>query len=570
MPAGASDQLPERRISELERIPKAVLFADVVDSVRLIESDEHNAIQRWLDFVKHLETEILPAHHGRLVKTLGDGLFMAFDDVTKAVRTAFAILRRIERNNADLPPQSQVHMRMGLDIGEVLLTENSDLMGHRVNVAARLMTLAQPAEIVATADVRDALVSELDAEFEDMGDCYLRNVAKPVRAFRVHPHGAQSRFKPLLTEADLLPTIAVVPFSPRHRNRDNFALGEVLAEDIIFALSRSSDLNVISRLSTTGFRLRKSSASDIGAALDADFVLSGSYSGDEHRVILDVELAEVRTGHVIWSSRISEDVPAILQGQSSIDSILSEIQRAILKREVSRALANPMPTLESYSLLISHNPTPHTSMAKWHVLRVQQGWTDSPEREAALAQQCTQRALATDPTNVPALVNEGFVLTNLLHRLDEAEERYDTALEHSPNDAAGRLLRGTLYAFRGEGEIAMRDTERALHLAPLDPHRFFYHALAASACIAAENYPRALELANRSLRSNRAHTSTLRVKAVAEMRLGKAEDARKTAQELLRRQPQLTVSKWLRGAPSADFEVGREFAKTLLEAGIPE
>jgi tetratricopeptide (TPR) repeat protein len=217
----------------------------------------------------------------------------------------------------------------------------------------------------------------------------------------------------------------------------------------------------------------------------------------------------------------------------------------------------------------SDSPAVSAIMARWHVLKVQQGWSDDPRREGQEALRLTQRALDSDPTNVSALVSEGFVLTNLMHRLEEAQERYEVALDISPSDALGRLLRGTLFAFRGEGAKAVRDTERALHLAPRDPHRYFFESLAASACIAAEDYERALALARQSLRSNRGHTSTLRVKAVAEYRLGEGDAARATVRELLRQQPDLTVSGWLRTAPSANFEIGREFARTLEEAGVP-
>jgi tetratricopeptide (TPR) repeat protein len=160
-------------------------------------------------------------------------------------------------------------------------------------------------------------------------------------------------------------------------------------------------------------------------------------------------------------------------------------------------------------------------------------------------------------------------MTNLLRKLDDAEARYDRALDLSPNDAVGRLLRGTMYAFRGQGTEAMRDTERSLHLTPLDPLRFFFLSLAASACISAENYDRALEFSNLSLRANSTHTSTLRVKAVAQMRLGHGDAARETGRKLLSLQPNLRVSEWLKNAPSSAYANGREFGNTLREIGIP-
>src|SRR5262249_13589044 len=126
------------------------------------------------------------------------------------------------------------------------------------------------------------------------------------------------------------------------------------------------------------------------------------------------------------------------------------------------------------------------------------------------------------------------------------------------------------HAFMDEGEQAVEDTQRALRLTPLDPHRFLYDSLAASACIAARQYDNALEHARRSLRANRKHTSTLRVMAVAQWRLGRHEEGVGTARELLRLEPNLTVSRWLAGAASAPYPVGQEFARTLREVGIPD
>ncbi|WP_428686898.1 adenylate/guanylate cyclase domain-containing protein [Roseibium sp.] len=587
-----------RLFEKWESRQKVILFADVVGSARLFKTDDDEVIRAWLSFVEYLKERLLPDHQGRLVKTMGDGILAEIADATEAVRFAMRLSSELEQVNSHLPPDHRLLVRIGIDTGDVITTGDDDLYGSHVNIAARLMALARPGEIVASAGVRDALASELDAEFEDMGDCHLKNVAELVRAFRVHPVGTHPNIVPMLRSEDLFPTIAVIPFTPRSRSRDHYALGEVLAEELIVALSRSTELSVISRLSTTGFRHRNTSLPEISRTLKADFVLSGAYSGDEKRVILDVELADARSGRVIWSDRLSEEVPALLSDTSAIYQFAKNCQAAIIRSEVQRALSRPMQTLDAYSLLMSaigliyrlsrrhfeyaaqmldelisrSSSQPATALAwkaKWHVLAVQQGWTASPGRETALALNCTQTALDLDPTNVTALVSEGFALTNLAHQLDKAERRYNMALEYNPNYPMGRLLRGTLFAFRGQGDEAMRDTELALHLSPIDPYRYFYLSLAASACIAAENYERALELADRSLRSNRAHTSTLRAKAVAEMRLGKSSEAQKTVRELLERQPGLTVSDWLKNSPSAPFQIGKDFAETLSLAGLP-
>lgn len=372
----------------------------------------------------------------------------------------------------------------------------------------------------------------------------------------------------------------------------------MIAEDLIFALARIDALNVTSRLSTTAFRARRATAAEVGRALEADFIVTGVYLARGGRIRADLRMDDARSGAVTWTRRIDIDAEELLVHDGALEEVASEMFRTLAVGSIRKALSRPPASLEDYALLMSgvalmHRMSPRDFtlartlietlleraprqplslawLARWHVLSVVQGWTSDPERAAGEALQCTRRALDIDPHNVPALVAEGFVLNNLVRRLDEAESRYDLALETSPNDAAGRLLRGVLYAFRDEGAVAMRETERALHLAPLDPHRHFFESLAASACIAAENYDRALALAKSSLRVNSAHTTTLRVKAVAELRLDRTEEARRTTCELMRLQPGLTVSGWLRSAPSADYDVGRRFAESLREAGVPE
>ena len=140
--------------------------------------------------------------------------------------------------------------------------------------------------------------------------------------------------------------------------------------------------------------------------------------------------------------------------------------------------------------------------------------------------------------------------TNLLKRFDIAQQRYDLAIQSNPNNSLALLLKGMLHAFRDEGEQAVRDTELALTLSPLDPHRYFYNSLAASANLTAGHYARALDLAKRSLRANRMHTSTWRVLTVAQWQLGMREEASNSAQQLLKLEPALTVSSYLVERPA--------------------
>jgi len=580
-----------------ERGTRAVLIVDIVESVRLIEQDEEGAISRWLSFVEHVETHLLPALGGRLVKHLGDGMLLEFRDVQSAVRAAFSIQHSSESENLGLPPDRQMLLRIGIEISEVIV-ESHDVYGHGVNLAKRLTGLAGPGEIVISAQVRDQLTPVLDADVEDLGECYLKHVQRPVRAYRIGPPGPRPVIKSGFSQWELRPTLAVIPFTPRDVGPEHHVLGEVLAEEMIRELSRSPELNVISRLSTTAFRGRDVTLAEVNARLSADYVLSGVYRVDRQRVRLDTELAEAKSTHIIWSQRLTEQISGILTGdQGLVGRVVADVSTAVLSRELQRARSQALPTLKSYTLLMgaialmhrlspndfnearqlletlveraARQAIPQAWLAKWHVLRVQQGWSEHPQQEAQLALRCTKQALDTDPDCSLALAIDGLVHTNLLKQLDVAQERYNLAIETNPNESLAWLLKGTMHAFKGDGKLAVDCTQRARKLSPLDPHRYFYDSLAATAHLAAHQYDLALDLAQRSLRANRTHTSTLRVIAIAQWQLGLKEDARKSLQELLRIEPSLTVARYLERTPAAPYSTGKEWSNALREAGLP-
>ncbi len=579
-------------------VVRTVLFVDVVESVRLMEDNESDMVRRWRQIVGVVEHDILPLHQGRLVKSMGDGLMLEFPSVQPALRAAFAIQHVCANANTDLPPKEHMLLRMGAHVGQ-LIADQHDIYGRGVNLAARLTTLAGPGEIVVSADIRDQLIPMLDADIEDLGSCYLKHVHEPVRAYRVGPPGPRPVIEPgSATVPDLRPTVAVIPFSARGGEPEHLVLGEVLADEIIATLSRTAEMNVISRLSTTVFRGRDASLGEVSAYLNATYVLSGAYRVAGNKFKLTAELAEAKSGTVVWSESLDGNVAGIVNGKDGlIDQVVSGVSAAVMARELERAQSKPLPTLESYTLLMGaialmhrlssedfsrarqmlqalterapRQAIPWAWMAKWYVLRVQQGWSDNLEVDARLAMDCTRRALDADPRCSLALVIDGLVNTNLTKKLDVAQQRYELALRANPNDSLAWLLKGTLHAFKGEGKPAVEGTQRALRLSPLDPLRYYYDSLAATAAMSAGQHERAIRLADRSLRANRTHTSTFRAKAISQWQLGRHEDARKTVGELLRLEPTLTVAKWLERSPTNGYETGKIWSRALLGAGVP-
>lgn len=581
-----------------ERAGRAVLMVDLVESVRLIEQDEAGAVSRWLDLVHHIDDGILPKCNGRLVKSLGDGLLLDFDTVRQASTAAFDIQRACTDQNKNKPGNQHFLLRMGIEISDVFDDER-DIYGHGVNLAARLMKLAGPGEIVISANAQDQLVSSLDADIEDLGECYVKNVKDPIRAYRIGPAGPDPVIRRGISlDGELLPTIAVMPFSSRVQVPNWDKTGEIIAEELIFGLSVSQYLNVISRLSTKAFRDHQAPLNVIATHLKAHYILSGSYHVNDDNIALNVELAEIKTGQVVWSDRFSDKLSSILSTeQEMVTRIVSETSKAIISHELQRTRSHPLPTLQSYSLLMSaitlmhrmsakdfnesfkrltmvserapRQAVPHAWIAKWYVLRSQQGWSDDPARDKRLAQDAINRALDIDPDNSLALTIDGLVHTHMLKEHGIALKRYEQAVDLNPNNPLAWLLKGTEHAFVGDGPVAVKDTQRAIRLSPLDPHRYYYDTLAATAFLSDHQFEMALKFADRSLRANRTHTSTLRAKAIASWQLGMHDQARDAGAELMSQEPNLTIGSWLKRSPSAGHKIGDEWADVLSKVGVP-
>ncbi len=582
----------------IERAHRVVLIADIVESVRLIEADEEGVVKRWLGLVRQIENDLMPVNKAHLVKSLGDGLLLEFEDSRTALMAAFAIQQASARDNQGMPPDKFILLRIGIEESDVIINER-DIFGHGVNLAARLASLAGPGETVVSAAVREQITPDLDADVEDLGACFLKHVKSPVRAYRVRSPGANPPPRLAAAPVNLLPTLAVIPFTGRGVGQEHEVLGEILAEELIRDFSYSQDLNIISRLSTTTFRRRIVSLDEVRDHLNANYILSGSYRVDGDHIRVDAELAEAKSSAVVWSEHIEDRLSGITSGESDIiGRLVTDVRSKIVARELQLSRLQGLPTLEGYSLLLGavglmhgqskvdfdraqamlealiertpRQATPQAWLAKWHVLKVQQGWAEDSELEARRALACAHRALDADPNSSLAMAIDGMVHTNLLKRLDLAQESYQRAVEANPNDSLAWLLKGTMHAFRGEGSPAVEGTQRALSLSPLDPIRYFYDSLSATALNAAGKYEQGLELATRSLRANKTHSSTLRTIAIAQWQLGREDEARKTVQELLCLEPSLTVSEFLERSPAASYKIGNEWADTLRKAGLPE
>ncbi len=605
----------------LVRQEAVVLLVDLVESVRLMRQHETDSVRRWADFVQIVATQILPRYRGVLVKSLGDGLMARFDAVPDAVAAAAEMHRTLAAQNAGIPEDRQFHLRAGIN-SAIAWSDGIDIYGTGVNLAARLATLAGPGETIASASAheqlaaalaslanpgetigsaaaRDELTHGVDALCEDLGECILKHFDTPVRAYRVgpaSPHPSLTARRDYGTPME--PTIAVIPFNARNDAPEHFDVGNLIADSVIWRLSKSPNLKVISRLSTNVFRGRMSDVAEVSAHLGATYILSGGYVVDAGRILVSAELSAAHTNQVVWTDRMRGDIADLLQPESELaQRIASAVHLSVFDAEVEHVLTQPLPTLQSYSLLLgsirlmhrsskeeflqtrkildelinrhSRIAAPRAWLANWYILRVTRGWSEDRKREAAEALNASHAALDRDPSDALALATEGFVHCHLLNDLDTARKRCDQAVDANPSHALGWLYRGTVSAFNGEGEAAVVATRRALELSPLDPQRYYFESLGATAELSAHHYEEAERLARSSVIHNRMHPSTWRVLAIALVSQGRMDDARAALASMRKLEPALTVERYIARIPNAQLETGRRWARCLEMAGLP-
>ncbi len=605
--------MPQRRatastdigLHDLQRVRRAVVVVDVVESVRLMQADADGFIERWRRLVAEVRGSVLPPQGGRLVKSLGDGLLLEFKTAPAAAAAMLDLLRRLPAHNGGCTPATRICLRLGANVADIVVDE-LDIYGPGINSAARVATLAGPDQIVVTAEFADELVAGIDAELEDLGDNYLKHLDAPLRCHRLHEPGTlpaaarELAAPPLAAQADsLVPRLAVMPLAAVGLSGDDAVAGHLVADNLASRLARAGALRVISRLSTNALAGRAITAPEVARRLDAQFVVAGNLLGrGAQRWRIHLELIDGRDGTLLWTGADDVSPDALVQPDDEVSAdFAARLLQAITAHQMQRLHTHTLPSLQSFALqmaglrlmhqasreafdrgrevleaLVERHPrvpTPRAWLSLWWVLRTTRGLAAAPQAEAAQALTHVRAALQAEPDNALALATRGFVETHLLHDLDAAEQTLELALQANANEPLAWLYRSVVHAFRGEGEAAYRAAETAQSLSPLDPQRHYFDALTASAAITAGALPRGIELARRALRANRNHLPTLRALTVALSESGDLDGARATARRVLELAPEFTIRQYVADAPKGSEATRQRFAQSFALAGLP-
>ncbi len=595
---------------DLLRARRAIVVVDIVESVRLMQADEDGVIARWRRLVHLVRSEGLPRHGGRLVKSLGDGMLLEFEQTPRAAAMAFELLRCGAALNEGLDEPRRMRLRVGLHVAEVV-ADDLDVYGSGVNLAARIAGAALPDGIAASAEAVDELLPGVDAQLQDAGLCYFKHLDEPVQVFHLLPvsEGPPAPAPALPGPRPTVPAsgpgepapaaAACVALIPVAAHPDHRTLGELLSDLLVTRLSTVPSLRVISRLSTEQYRLRGFEAEGIARHCGAQYLVSGRLHGRAPQGLLFVELSHAATQEVLWADSVRIDTDELLDGDEGVTpGIVQSIVDRIVAHQVRRVHVAPLPNLDSQTLqfsaihlmhrhgladfarahellehLIERHPrasAPHAWLARWHVLGVTKGWAEVEPRGADRAMSHTHRALDLNPDSAMAIAMEAFVLCHIRCDLAAARRRLKDALALDPNEPWAWLVRSTVDSLLGDGQDAWQSALRARELSPMDPLKHYYDGLAASAAVAAERYADARQLALLSLSKDGRHLPTLRALAIAPVHLGAMVAARSTASTLLSLQPDFSIARYLAGSPAGAEPVRRRWAEALREAGIPE
>ena len=328
----------------------AILAADVAGYSRLIGADESGTLQALKAIRAELIDPTIAAHNGRLVKTTGDGLLVEFDSVVDALRCATEAQAGMAERNATMPAKKRIDFRIGINMGDIVV-EDGDIFGDGVNVAARLEALAEPGGICVSARVQEDAAGKLDLAFEDLGEQSLKNIARPIRAYRVATGAVPTTVQetPTLALPDK-PSIAVLPFANMSGDPEQEYFADGMVEEIITALSRIRWLFVIARNSSFTYKRRAVDVKRVGRELGVRYVLEGSVRKAVRRVRITAQLVDAQSGSHLWADRFDGLLEDVFDLQDKVaSSVAGVIEPTLQAAEMRRSAAQPTTDLTAYS-----------------------------------------------------------------------------------------------------------------------------------------------------------------------------------------------------------------------------
>ena len=579
----------------VERRLCAVLAADVAGYSHLMGADEEGTLALLKTHRRDLFDPKINEHRGRIVKTTGDGILVEFASVVDAVRCAVEVQRGMATRNVEMPQDKRVEFRVGINVGDIII-DGGDIFGEGVNVAARLEGLAEPGGICVSARVQEDVRGKLDIAFQDTGEQQLKNIALPVRVYRVQLSTVTATVRPALPLPDK-PSIAVLPFDNMSSETGQDYLADGIVEAITGALSRVRSFFVIARNSSFTYKGRAVNVRDIGSELGVAYVLEGSVQTAGHRVRIIVQLIETEGGAHVWTGRHDGTIDDIFDLQDRItEQVAGALQPSIRLAEIERSRRKRPQDLGAYDYAM--RAMPHVwalekeqstkavelldkalaidpayplalSLAGWcHAQRSVYNWADDIAQSQARALKLAERAAELSGGDPLILAVLGAVHT-FVRNHGTARVLLERAVAIDANAAWAWSRLGWLDNYSDQPQHAIEKFQRALRLSPLDPMNFNNYVGIGSAHEVAQQYDKAAAFYRRGLEERPHAIWIYRNLASSLSGAGRMEDAKEAYVQMLRSYPDLTVSR-LRQAMVFSPAFLDRMVGNLRKLGLPD
>jgi adenylate cyclase len=580
--------LPEERV---QRRLAAILAADVVGYSAMMQRAEEATYAEFERLKRDLIVPSLSRHDGRLIKTTGDGALAEFASPLAAVRCATEMQDHLADGSGPFK------LRIGLNLGDVIVGQDGDLYGDGINIAVRLEGIADPGGILMSEKVYSEVEGKLDIGFEDRGEQQLKNISKPVRAYAVRA-GAHSAPTERLSAPPPLPdqpsiAIAVLPFENMSGDPEQEYFADGMVEEITTALSRFKWLFVIARNSSFTLKGKAVDVKEVGRRLGVRYILEGSVRKAAGKVRITGQLIDAVTGAHIWADRFERDLTDVFALQDEVTvAVVSAIQPKIIQTEIAMAARRRPENLTAYDFWLraiqQSSLTTREGLAEairlacraleldpefgraaslasvFHLSNVVLGYSTDPQFECEEAVRLSRLALRIDDGDPNTLARAGLISALVVRDSESALEMADRAVALNPNSFDAWSARGWVYRAAGLPQEAVRSFERGIRMSPIDPAMF---AGMGMALVELRRFDEAIVAGRKAHRHNPSHPLAYFCLASAFAHLGRDAEAREAAARLLEVNPAVTISGWiaLGGQPNAQL-----MTEGLRKAGLPE
>jgi adenylate cyclase len=585
----------------VERRLAAVLAADVAGYSRLMGADEEGTLARLKAIRKALVDPAIASHRGRIVKTTGDGMLVEFASAVDAARCAVEVQRGMAGQNAEVPQEIRLEFRIGIHVGDIIIDDN-DIFGDGVNIAARLEGIAEPGGVCMSDDAYRQVRGKVEITCDDLGPQTLKNIAEPMRAWRVQLDGqSAAKIQPgsHAGQAPALPdkpSIAVLPFQNMSSDPEQEYLADGMTEDIITLLSQTRDFLVIARSSTFAYKAKAVDLTGIGQQLGVRYVLEGSVRRAGNRIRVTAQLVEAKTANRIWADHFDRDLTDLFAVQDDVTSgIVGALHPQLLSAEAQSYRRQPPNSLDAWGLVVrgmmalisftKDNLDTAVDLASRAIeiapdfglaygvrafalgYRAYTQWGQDWYKDAKQASADIKRAVALqgdDPTILFLVGGASWFMARVRTGIGLLER----AVQLNPNLAMAHGLLGLGYASIDRPNEGLEHAGLAFRLSPRDPMAHLFFGAQALCKFVAGDFSGAILSAEAGLRINTDSSDNYLYMAAALAELGQAERAKKQIERALRIVPKISLGVIARGIPEG---TGWErYHAGLRKAGLPE